>query len=296
MGEQRGVVKTVLPLVPFALYLLTALSTGVQVLGLVVFIVWGRGVRWQELLSLVGSGILLAASVVSLFRSRLATHLALSACFALWGYYSFALYNAWKNITEHESQYPWQAFVPPILLFVTSTYVVAGGLFLGITPDRFNWRPFWKFAAVLGLSAALLIIAPAVSLDLPTPDDLFVPRRMITVPMSWKRGDRNRGRNFVRLSYAKGNGNCIADFFSSAAFADYIESFGSRKVPVTYEVSYDQSGEAISANFSRVGGWSVRRFSDNEGGPSREVEVKPGEPGVRSRIPQDCFDALPTRK
>lgn len=251
--------------------------------------------RWQEFLSLIGSGILAVAAVVSLFRPRRATRVALAACCALWGYYSFALYSAGKNIIHRDSQYPWQAFVPPALLFVTSVYVV-GDLSCKWMVDPFRWRPLWRLAAILGISASLVLIAPAISLDLPTPDDLFVPRRMITVPMTWQRGDRNYGRNFVRLSYAKGGGNCNADFFSSAAFADYVESFGDRKVPVTYEVFYDQSGEAISANFSRVGSWSAKRFSDNEGGPSREVTSKPGEPVVRSRVPQDCFDALPTPK
>jgi len=284
--------KAALPLAPFGFYLLTGLSSGVQVLSLVVFVVWGRAVRWLELLSLSGSVVLVAASVVSLFRPQRAARVALLACFALWGYYSFALYSAGKNIVHLDSQYPWQAFVPAVLLLATSAYVV-GSLSRGWIIGPFGWRPRWRLTAVLGISASLVIIAPAISLDLATPDDLFVPRKMITVQMAWHRGDRNYGRDFVRLSYEKGGGNCNADFFSSAAFADYIESFGDRKVPVTYEVFYGRSGEAISANFSRVGTWSASRFSSNEGGPSREVTVRPGEDAVTSRVPQDCFDPVP---
>ena len=76
-------------------------------------------------------------------------------------------------------------------------------------------------------------------------------------------------------------------------FAKYIESFNSKPIPGTYEVCYDNGGEAVSANFMRVGDWAASRFGANEGSLSRGGLAKsPGMPPIVSRNPQDCFDRV----
>src|ERR1700735_294368 len=66
-------------------------------------------------------------------------------------------------------------------------------------------------------------------------------RKTVTLEMSWKRGDTYHGANFIHLespclSNPEAGCYCSRDFTSTKTkqFADYIDSFGSKKVPVRY--------------------------------------------------------------
>ena len=66
-------------------------------------------------------------------------------------------------------------------------------------------------------------------------------------------------------------------------------------MPVKYEVFYDHNGEAKSANLVSVGNWPSEKFHENEGGIGSGGTIRPGEPGLASRTPADCFQRLSRR-
>jgi hypothetical protein len=96
-------------------------------------------------------------------------------------------------------------------------------------------------------------------------------RKTVVLEMSWSRGDPHYGPNFIHLeSDCLGTGEsdcfCSVDFkvTTSKEFANYIESFGSKKVPVKYQVDYDRDHAIIGAGLESVGEWPTTRFHINE--------------------------------
>ena len=104
-----------------------------------------------------------------------------------------------------------------------------------------------------------------------------------TLHMNWKRGDLFYGPNFVRLESectdltAGNNCFCAMDFKimssspDSAKFANYIQSFGTSRVPVKFTV-FHYYNVCRGAQLVTVGTWSSSKFSTNDkllggGGP-----------------------------
>lgn len=81
---------------PLLLYLLSGLATGWQVLRAVRWAVWGRPVHPLEVVSLLGSLILIVAAVTSPFRPRRAAWLALVGALACWTFYVPALVQTYE--------------------------------------------------------------------------------------------------------------------------------------------------------------------------------------------------------
>jgi hypothetical protein len=124
-------------------------------------------------------------------------------------------------------------------------------------------------------------------------------RKTVVLEMSWKRGDTRFGPNFVHLESAclsnpEPGCFCSNEFrvTRTKEFADYIESFGSSKVPVKYVVNYDNNGEVVGAILESVGVWQEQRFNHAEWSLSETVRAVPNQShrGVAyMRSPADCF-------
>ena len=289
-------------MVAFALYLLTGLATGIQVLVLVAFAVWGRPVSPLEVISLFGSSALVVIAIWALFRPYRAAVGALVTAFVMSFYYGYALYTATANIFVRGSNYPVRLFVPPALLLATLVYS-------GLTVGRFKSadtiptiRNRW---AAVPLGILLAALAPRISLADRVLTDFRVPRRVVTLPMAWRRGDSYYGRNFINLESPCINNQdphcyCALEFkvINSPAFADHIESFGERPVPVRFAVLYSHDGKALSASLLSVDDWPSEKFYVNDTllgvgfrAPERQ-EIKPGEKVLHSNNPADCFVSL----
>lgn len=80
-------------MLPFFLYLGTAIATGFHVYTLLSLAVYGAAFSPLELVSLLGSVLLLIAASVSLFRPQLAARIALIAALAIWCFYGPAIVN-----------------------------------------------------------------------------------------------------------------------------------------------------------------------------------------------------------
>ena len=78
-------------MLPFILYLVTAVVTGFHLYSLLSFALYGAPFNLLELLSLLGSFCLLIAAYVSLFRPHAGGRLALIACLVMWCFYAPAL-------------------------------------------------------------------------------------------------------------------------------------------------------------------------------------------------------------
>jgi hypothetical protein len=79
-------------MLPFILYFVTGVATGLHVFTL-LFAAYGGPVNPLELVSLLGSLCLLIAAYVSLIRPHAAGRLALIACLLTWCFYGPAVAN-----------------------------------------------------------------------------------------------------------------------------------------------------------------------------------------------------------
>ncbi len=123
----------------------------------------------------------------------------------------------------------------------------------------------------------------------------------VTLRMSWTLGNTHYGPNFVSLqskcANQASNCSCRMDFKvissspNSAAFADYIRSFGKSEVPVTFKVLHGADHRILGAALMSVGDWSSEKFATNDRLLGVEVKFEPGKD--RSKVPLnspgDCF-------
>jgi len=124
-------------------------------------------------------------------------------------------------------------------------------------------------------------------------------RRTMVLEMSWKRGDNYYGPNFIRLespcaSNPESGCFCAVDFTKtkSKEFADYVASFGNKRVPVKYDVIYDRDRQVVGAGLTSVGVWPAERFDITErslASGTRAVPNKSGSGGLHGKVPADCF-------
>jgi hypothetical protein len=242
------------------LYLLTGCAAGFQILSQISFVVWGRPIAHLEIAALAGAAIVIVAACFAMSKPRQAARIAI---------------------------------IGDLLLLATTFHTIRKLL----VDSRPVVRPRPWFIGVFCLLT--VTISPLIGFSRTAPFNFTVPRKIVTVEMSWKRGDLYYGPNFISLESRCPNSSdsrcyCATDFtiINSKAFADDIQSFGGLPVPVKYEVFYNRDGEAISANLVSVGKWPGNKFHENEGGIGSGGTVRLGEPGLTSRTPADCFQRL----
>lgn len=121
-------------------------------------------------------------------------------------------------------------------------------------------------------------------------------RESVALEMSWKRGDEHYGPNFIHLESAclsnpEPGRFCALDFkaTNSKEFADYIGSFGTKKVPVKFHVDYDHDHHVFGALLERVGEWPENRFQINEKSLATGFRMNNPSGGGHLNNPADCF-------
>jgi len=80
-------------MLPFCLYFVTAVVTGFHVYTLLALTLYGVALNSLELVSLLGSLLLLISACISLFRPNAAARVALIACLFIWSFYAPATAN-----------------------------------------------------------------------------------------------------------------------------------------------------------------------------------------------------------
>ena len=125
----------------------------------------------------------------------------------------------------------------------------------------------------------------------------------VTLRMSWALGDTHYGSNFVSLktkcANAASNCSCVMNFKvlssspNSAAFADYIRSFGENEVPVTFKVLHAADHRFLGAALVSVGDWSSEKFATNDRLLGVQIKFGPGKgrSSVPLNSPGHCFPA-----
>lgn len=126
-------------------------------------------------------------------------------------------------------------------------------------------------------------------------------RKTVVLEMSWKRGNEVYGPNFVHLESPCQSSQdpgcyCAMDFTVTVSkdFGDYIQSFGSGKVPVRYRIDYDVNRKLSGIGLESVGAWPATRFNTVEKSLSSGTRSSQGQPpsGVlRGKTPDDCLPA-----
>ncbi len=128
----------------------------------------------------------------------------------------------------------------------------------------------------------------------------------VTLWMTWQRGDA-RYPNFIHLSTPcqdSENGTCECSMsfkiVNSSEFADYISSFGSNKVPVTYQVAYDSNGRPGAKRLASVGSWQSDKFPTNDRLLAVSIKPKSLGPGrsqqFKLRGSSDCFPSAAVKE
>ena len=104
-----------LKMLPFCLYFVASVITGFHIYSLLALTVYGVPFNPLELVSLLGSFLLLIAACISLFRPYAAARVALIACLLIWSFYAPATANLVRNgFLRHKTvsctyQYGWDA-------------------------------------------------------------------------------------------------------------------------------------------------------------------------------------------
>src|SRR5271156_2997950 len=118
-------------------------------------------------------------------------------------------------------------------------------------------RPAWKLA-LPRLGVLLTATISTVGYSAWAQSDGALHQETAVLQMSWKRGDVHYGPDFIHLessclSNSEAGCYCANNFTTSKEFADYIEAFGNKKVPVSYYVDYDAKGEPSGVVLKSVG-------------------------------------------
>ena len=160
-------------------------------------------------------------------------------------------------------------------------------------------RPPWglmlkRFGAWLTAAVIATVVFVAWAQNSPT----FHSKAMV-LEMSWKRGKDYYGPNFIHLESSCASNPepgcfCAVDFTrtKSKEFADYVESFGNKKVPVKHDVSYDRDRQVVGAGLISVGVWPAERFDITErslGAGTRAVPNQSRSGVLHNKAPADCF-------
>jgi hypothetical protein len=121
----------------------------------------------------------------------------------------------------------------------------------------------------------------------------------VTLSMQWQRGtNSHHTKNFVYLHTPCQNAEpceCSMSFkaTNSPEFADYISSFGEKKIPVVFEIVHWADGRAKTTQLIRVGTWERDRFAHNDRLISVNARFRGdaiGEPqSLRLHGSEDCF-------
>jgi hypothetical protein len=123
-------------------------------------------------------------------------------------------------------------------------------------------------------------------------------RNSVTLEMSWKRGDNFYGPNFIHLESAclsnpEPGCFCSLDIKTptSKELADYVESFGSNKVPVKFYVDYDRNHDVVGAILEGVGEWPEDRFHIKGRSLATGFRMLPNKRASGGHVdnPADCF-------
>jgi len=150
---------------------------------------------------------------------------------------------------------------------------------------------------ILGVLLSAVLVA-AVARLLLTQSNGAAYRKSVALEMSWKRGDYHYGLNSIHLESAclsnpEPGCFCSLDLktTTSKEFADYIESFGSKKVPVKFHVDYDRNHQVVGAILEGVGEGPEERFHINERSLGTGFRMLPNKRtgGGHFNNPADCF-------
>jgi hypothetical protein len=151
-------------MLPFAIYLITALLTGFHVYSLLSLAVYGVPATLLEPASLVGSVWLLAAAYVSLFRARVGAKIALPSSLLAWCFYAPALLGTMR--AGKIGQISGAAVLPylAVMFLAVSTAYSAFVSFAPSLPRRRRWIfPEQAASRTRMVLAALSVVVIAAS-------------------------------------------------------------------------------------------------------------------------------------
>jgi hypothetical protein len=169
---------------------------------------------------------------------------------------------------------------------------------IGLYMDRFVNKASWRdLIGRLGFLLAAALLAYVTWIFGTEGPNGFLYRTAV-IQMSWSRGASAFGPDFIHLESPCATNSapgcfCSNDFSvtRTKTFADYIESFGSSKVPVSYYVRYDASGHVSGAVLKSVGKWPADRLNVIERSIASGFRLTPNQQGrgVGGETPSDCF-------
>ena len=120
--------------------------------------------------------------------------------------------------------------------------------------------------------------------------------KIVTLCMKWQLGGIKQADK-ISLHFQKVSVDCSLNFFQSDQFVNYIQSFGSRQIPVIFNVSYHEDGQPSGAVLVKVGDWEASKLQPNERLLSTTQKMEPGRAHanlLKLNSPAGCFDPIVT--
>lgn len=124
-------------MIALLLYATTAVATGSQVFGLLMWGVWGAPTHWTQNLSLLGSLGLLVTSLVTLYSPRIASAGALLSELAIWPFYAPAFVVSVQHVVAQPSLGSFLVLAPVGFLALSTAHAFMA--FLERCPERLEW-------------------------------------------------------------------------------------------------------------------------------------------------------------
>jgi hypothetical protein len=114
-------------MIAVALYVLTAVVTGLHVFYLMMWAIWGAPTSPLQYVSLIGSVVLLLSAVAAFFNRRLAAAIAIVGSVMVWSFYAPALvfdFTRLLGLLLHAPKEVLSTMIPILLLAVCTFYGV----------------------------------------------------------------------------------------------------------------------------------------------------------------------------
>lgn len=246
-------------MLPFLLYLITALATANQVFTLLTWAFWGAPTSPLQCSSLIGSVLLLLSAFLVVFKYKVGIRISLVATVLIWGFYGPALalnqYHLARETIPFQPIYTAIAFLPASFLLLTTVYAFMAVLLL----PKLSSAPQWLFptqagyktkTAVVVLSGLAFLAVCAVPI---TRVALTTGEKTVSHQMRWEivLQDYEQCPVQVILTYVEPSTDSL--MFCSEESATYLQSNGQETVTVTFDGYKTEMGWFF--DITQIGGW-----------------------------------------
>jgi len=245
----------------FLIYIITAIGTGWQLSQQILMGVWGKPSNPIEYLAFAGSMILLVSAYVALFSLSRARSIAIVASALLWMFYVPASINAITGIVSGGHSLVPLAFIPILLLVITTGYSVLTAFRVRrqkASDVTVHDAPPKKFRRIIIVFTGLTILAVVfISVF------LVGVEREVAAPVDCTI-EHEGDRAIAKMTFQKLEGFQYIETDSGEVLA-YLRTNDLRNVIVRVSLTYDfGKARALNLNYAYLGNIKFRPYVERK--------------------------------